>query len=447
MKTIRIGAGAGYAGDRIEPALELAQKGDLDYLVFECLAERTIALGQKQKARDPNLGYNELLAARMRAVLPVCGPKRIRIVTNMGAANPAAAAQVVAAVAQELGLNGLTIAVVEGDDVHTIAAAENVYLETQKQYFQALSARIISANAYTGAEGLMMALAAGADVVIAGRVADPSLFLAIMRHEFGWAADDWVRLGKGTLVGHLLECAGQVSGGYYAQPGINDVPNLAHLGFPLAEVNAAGDAVITKVAGSGGCVTVATCTAQLLYEIHDPERYLTPDVTADFSQVTFTQIGPDRVAVAGASGRPRPPLLKVSVAYADGFIGSGEIAYAGVGALERAQLALSIVQARFDIIGLTPLAARYDLIGVNALHGDAIANVGVPYEVRARVAARCAAAAEAAWVGNEVEALYTNGPAGGGGVMKQVSEVVAIDSAYLPRALVVPRVHCVEVIA
>ncbi len=445
MSTIRIGAGAGYAGDRIEPALELAEKGELDYLVFECLAERTIAIGQKQKRQRPDLGYNELLATRMRAVLPACVAQNIKIVTNMGAANPRAAAEVVADVARSLGIEHLRIAVVEGDDVYALVAAENLYLEGLGQSFNAVNQRIISANAYIGADALVEALAGGADVVIAGRVADPSLFLAIMRHEFGWAADDWTKMGQGTLIGHLLECAGQITGGYYAQPGVRDVPRLAQLGFPLAEVSADGSAVITKVEGSGGCVNVETCTAQLLYEIHDPSRYLTPDVVADFSQVTLTQIGPNRVALAGASGRPQPSMLKVSVGYEDGFIGLGEIAYAGEGAVARGQLALDVVAERFALIGFPAAEVRYDLIGLNALHGQKISACSEPYEVRARVAARCADAATAALVGNEVEALYTNGPAGGGGVSKGVNEVVAIDAAYLSRNLVVPTVTYVEV--
>ena len=197
---------------------------------------------------------------------------------------------------------------------------------------RALGDALVSANAYIGAEPIVLALAAGADVVITGRAADPSLFVAPLVREFGWAVDDWPMLGRGTLVGHLLECAGQITGGYFADPGIKDVPSLDRLGFPLAEVAADGSAVITKVAGSGGAITLATCKEQLLYEVHDPARYVTPDVVADFSGVSLLADGPDRVRVDGATGRARPGLLKVAVGYRDGYIGEGQISYAGAGA-------------------------------------------------------------------------------------------------------------------
>ncbi|ATM96498.1 Protein of uncharacterised function (DUF1446) [Yersinia frederiksenii] len=433
MKKIRIGSGAGYAGDRIEPAVELAEKGDIDYLVFECLAERTIAIGQKQKQQDASKGYNELLIDRMRAVLPICMAKGIRIVTNMGSANPQAAGEAVIAVARELNLPKIKVAVVGGDDVLDTLLSLNLALDEAGGPVLQSGKEILSANAYMGAEGLVQALNDNADVVIAGRVADPSLFLSTMIHAFGWATDDWDRLGKGTCIGHLLECGGQVTGGYYADPGFKDVPNLARLGFPIAEVNAEGDAIITKVAGSGGCVCVDTCKEQLMYEIHRPDRYLTPDVVADFSHVSFTQQDNDVVRVSGATGIARTDTLKVSVGYQDGFIGEGEIAYAGPGAVTRGQLALDIVRERFDICRLELFETRFDLIGVNALHGGQRSQCSEPYEVRARVAARCQSRQEAVKVGNEVETLYTNGPAGGGGVMKSVKEILAMDSTLLPR--------------
>lgn len=444
MKKIRIGSGAGYAGDRIEPAVELAQHGQLDYLVFECLAERTIAIGQKHKQQNPNKGYNELLEARMRAVLPNCQKNGVRILTNMGSANPIAAGHAVMSVAKELGLASFKVAVVTGDDVLSELQQLDLQLDEAGVALSQSGKDIVSANAYMGIEGLVEALESGANMVIAGRVADPSLFLAPMVHEFGWPQDDWSKMGKGTCIGHLLECAGQITGGYFADPGVKDVPNLARLGFPIAEVDEHGDAVITKVAGSGGSVREATCKEQLLYEIHRPDQYLTPDVVADFSQVTFQQLGEDRVAVSGASGTARTATLKVSVGYSDGFIGEGEISYAGPNAVARGQLALDIVRERFALCGFEPLEARYDLIGVNALHGATRSANHEPYEVRARVAVRCATAAEAVLAGNEVETLYTNGPAGGGGVMKAVKEVLAMDSALIPRAQVHATITLLE---
>lgn len=445
MKTIRIGSGAGYAGDRIEPAVELAEKGDLDYLVFECLAERTIAIGQKQKQQDPNKGYNELLEARIRAVLPLCHAKGVRIISNMGSANPIAAGKAVLNVAQQLGLKRLKVAVVTGDEVLSRIQSMDLTLDEAGLPVSRFDKPLLSANAYLGTAGLLEALNAGADVVIAGRVADPSLFLAPMMHAFNWAADDWHRLGMGTCTGHLLECAGQITGGYYADPGVKDVPDLARLGFPLAEVNEDGSAIITKVSGSGGRVTEDTCKEQLLYEIHQPDRYLTPDVVADFSHVRFTQCGPDAVQVTGATGSPRTESLKVSVGYQDGFIGEGEISYAGPGAVSRGRLALDIVRERFTLCHFTAQETRFDLIGVNALHGETRGHYSDPYEVRARVAARCATREQAVNVGNEVETLYTNGPAGGGGVMKSVKEILAMDSTLIPRQCVQHQVTVLEI--
>ncbi|MBR9973487.1 acyclic terpene utilization AtuA family protein [Magnetospirillum sulfuroxidans] len=443
MKKIRIGTGAGYSGDRIEPAVELAQKGDIQYLVFECLAERTIAIAQQAKLRDPQLGYDPLLAARMRAVLPACRQNNVRIITNMGAANPEAAARHVARIAAELGLPALRIAVIGGDDVRARILADDLRLDESGQGARAMENSIVSANAYLGATPLVEALAQGAEVVICGRVADPSLFLAPMIHEFGWAADDWPRLGQGIVIGHLMECAGQVTGGYFADPGVKDVADLARLGFPIAEVDESGTAIITKVAGSGGAVTIATCSEQLLYEIHDPSRYLTPDVTADFTKVRLRQVGPDRVEVSGGHGAPRPETLKVSVGYLDGFHGEGQISYGGPGAVARGRLALDIVAERLKLVGVPTEEVRFDLIGVDSLYGATLP-AGEPAEVRVRVAARTRTQSDAVLVANEVETLYTNGPAGGGGATKAVKEIVAMDSTLIPRHLVETTVTLLE---
>ncbi len=440
----RIGAGAGYSGDRIEPALELAEQGRLQYLVFECLAERTIALAQQERLRDPARGFDPLLVERFETVLPACIGNRVRIVTNMGAANPAGAAEAVARIARRLGAR-LTIAIVEGDDVRDAIVAADARLDEMGTTVSGCGKAIVSANAYLGADAIVEALAGGADVVITGRVADPSLFLAPMIHEFGWAFDDWQRLGRGTAVGHLLECAGQLTGGYFADPGFKDVPDLARLGFPLAEVGEDGGAVLTKVEGLGGRITTATCKEQLLYELHRPDRYLTPDVTADFSGVRFRDVGPDRIEVRGASGAARPERLKVSVGYSDGFIGEGQILYAGAGCAARGRLAIEIVQARLALRRIQPEEIRFDCIGLDAiLRGSRPAAVE-PAEVRVRVAARCRTADMATAIANEVETLYTNGPAAGGGVTKTVKPVLAMDSTSLPRSLVVPSHTLLEV--
>jgi hypothetical protein len=352
MTVFRIGSGAGYSGDRIDPARDLAERGQLDALVFECLAERTISLAQLRRSADPDAGFDPLLEARMRAVLPACVAQGVTIITNMGAANPLAAGKAVLDVARELGLSRLRVAVVTGDDVLPWMLAHDVPLMDSDQSVRSLDGRLISANAYLGADALLPALQASADVVITGRVADPALFLAPLMFHFGWALDDWQRLGQGIVVGHLLECAAQVSGGYIADPGFVDMcPGWTRWAFRWPRCRPMARCVITKLAGTGGRVDRLTCTAQLLYELEDPGRYLQPDVTAEFSGVHLTEVGPDRVQVEGASGHPRPDQLKVTLGYRDGFIGEGQISYAGPGARARGELALSVLERRLQHLG------------------------------------------------------------------------------------------------
>jgi hypothetical protein len=445
MRTIRIGSGAGYSGDRIEPAVELAEKGDIQYLVFECLGERTVALAQQARLKNPESGFDPLLEERMRAVLPICAAKGIKIVTNMGAANPLAAARKTAAVARSLGLASLKVAAVLGDDVLEACKQRDLPVMEFDGTIGQLGNRLISANAYLGAEPIVEALRGGADVVITGRASDPALFLAPIIHAFDWPMDDWNLLGKGIVAGHLLECAGQVTGGYFADPDFKDVSDLARLGFPVGEVGEDGSLVITKVEGSGGAVTAQTCKEQLLYEVHDPTRYIQPDVIADFSAVTVEEIGKDRVRIGGGGGRERPATLKVSVGYVDSFIGEGQMSYAGPGALARGRLALDIVRERLRLTGVATGELRFDLIGVDSLHGAQVsAKANEPYEVRVRVTGRTENLREAIRIGNEVETLYTNGPAGGGGAFKSARDVVGVASVLLPRELAKPQVQFVE---
>ncbi len=431
---IRIGCGAGFSGDRLEPALILAEKGELDYLVLECLAERTIALAQKRKQQDPAHGYDPLLERRMEGLLPLIKKKNIRLITNMGAANPVAAAERICAIAKRLHLS-ITVAAVIGDDVFGLLNGEETALETRKPL--STSGPLISANAYMGAEAILPALQSGAEVIITGRVADPSLFVAPLVHEFGWSLTDYNQMGQATVIGHLMECAGQLTGGYFADPGKKDIPDLAHLGHPFVDVTPDGKAVFGKVAGTGGALRLATAKEQLLYEVMDPGQYFTPDVIADFTHVKLRQIGLDQIEATGGRGHDRPDQLKVSVGYLAGFIGEGEISYAGTNALGRAQLAGAVVgeRLRHRFADL-----RVDYIGSTSLHRHSPEDWPEPYEIRLRVAGKAATAPEAALVGEEVEALYTNGPAGGGGARKYIHEVVGIVSTLLPREKVKPIV-------
>ncbi|MCI2417046.1 DUF1446 domain-containing protein [Saccharopolyspora sp. K220] len=429
---MRIGSGAGFAGDRIEPAVDLAARAGLDDLVLECLAERTIALGQQRRLRDPALGYDPRLRARFERLLPVATEHGVRLVTNMGAANPLAAGAVTRDLLVELGLRG-KIAVVTGDDVLDRLDLRLPALEDGIALAE--HGEVVSANAYLGADALLPALDTGANVVLSGRVADPSLFVAPLAHRFGWELDDWPRVAAGTLVGHVLECAGQVTGGYFADPGVQDVPNLAELGFPFADVEPDGAAVVGKLAGSGGVVSTATVREQLLYEVTDPTGYRTPDVVLDFRAVQAERVGDDRVRISGAAGRARPAELKVSVGYRAGYRAECGISYAGPNAARRARLAADVVTTRLRGTGLR---IRADVLG-------ALGDSGEPTdECRLRVAAMAPDPESADVVCHEVEALYTNGPAGGGGVRTDVREVIGIVSAFLPRADVEFRVTVLE---
>lgn len=436
MDSIRIGCGAGYAGDRWEPALECVERGDINYLVYETLAERTIALGQLEKLRDPTSGFNPMLAPRLKLVLRAAMDRGVRIVSNMGAANPLAAGEAVLRVARELGITQLKVAVVLGDDVTERVREIDASLMENGEPLDTIKPLMVSANAYLGADAVAAGLATGADVVITGRVADPSLFVGCMLDGLQWRDDDYSVLGQATVAGHLMECAGQITGGYFADPGFKDVQGLARLGFPICEMHANGDAFITKPEGSGGAVTRATCKEQLLYEVHDPAQYVTPDCVADFTGVKFSERAPDQVAFSGGHAARRTPTYKVSVGYRAGYVGEGHMAYAGPGALERAQLAGDIVRERLMLRGITLEELRVDLIGHTALHAAASQPQHAPYEVRLRVSGRAQNRADAAAVGEEVQTLYTNGPYGGASDFMQVKAVVGVRSILLDRSQV-----------
>ena len=443
---VRIAACAGYSGDRIDPAAYVLRHGNVSYGVFECLAERTIALAVQRLRKDSRSGYDPLLKQRMEAVLPICKRRGIKLITNMGAANPLEAARVVRTVASTCNASDLEVMAVVGDNV--IGNIDR-YMDAQlmedqdpgkpKQRVRDLQG-IISANAYLGAEGIIKALDKGADIVITGRVADPSLFLAPLMFELGWRSEDYPILGKGLVVGHLLECGAQVSGGYFDDgSGRKHVPNLWNVGFPIAEVSADGRIVITKAKGTGGAITKKTCTEQLLYEIHNPAAYITPDAVADFSRVDFTELAPNRILVTGATAKERTDTLKVSIGYSDCYIGEGEISYNGANAIERALMAKDIVTRRLKKLNVHIVEgprAEINGIDVAELHGDPASLTSISRLLRGarlRISARTKTVDAARRIGEEVESLYTNGPAGGGGARKSTDETVSIASILIPR--------------
>lgn len=431
---LRIGCAAGFSGDRTDaagPVVDaLIAAGGPAVLMFETLAERTLALAQLARRADPQAGYEPLLDELLRPVLQRCLAHGIRIVSNFGAANPMGAARRVQQLAAELGARPPRVAVVQGDDV----LADRALLQAA-----GVDARqAVSANAYIGAEAIAQALREGADVVVCGRVADPSLALGPALAHFGWAMDDWDRLAAATMAGHLLECGAQVTGGYFADPGYKDVPDLANVGFPIAEIHADGSCIIGKPGGTGGRIDRHTVTEQLLYEVHDPAAYVTPDVIADLTHVQLDEVGPHRVRLSGVTGHPRPPQLKVNVCHENGWLAEGEISYAGVRAEDRARLAAQVLRKRLAGLG----TMRVDLIGVASAFADdegrwldtlSPADSREARDVRLRVALSHADRRCAERLVREVTALYTCGPAGGGGVRTQLRPRLATVSCLVPR--------------
>jgi len=438
---LRIGVGAGFADDRIAPAMDMAERGSVDWLVFECLAERTVGRENLTRQKNPEKGYNPWLEQRMEAVLPNCLENRIRIVTNMGAANPSGAARATRRLAADMGLGDVACAVVQGDDVaDLIRTMPALALLESGEPLESILPRMASANAYLGADAICQALSAGTPVTVTGRVSDPSLFLAPAMYHYGWSYDDWPKLAQGTVAGHLLECSAQLTGGCFADPGKKDVPGLARLGYPIAEIDADGGLVVTKLEDTGGRIDVATCSEQILYEMHDPSAYITPDCVLDITGVTLTDEAPHRVRVAGTLARPRTDSYKVTVGYFDGYIGEGQVSYAGINAVGRARLAAEVVQERLQLRGFQYPEMRVDLIGMSSLHGMKD-DRPEPYEVRLRIAARTDDRKAAEAVGFEVRAMHVNGPAGGGGGSDpSVREILAVQSLLLDRKLVQPEV-------
>ncbi len=448
-----IGCGAGFAGDRLDAALPVAEalaaSGKPACLIYETLAERTLALAQLRRRQDPEGGYLANLAELLAPVLPLCVRHRIPIIGNFGSANPVAAARRVVELAKMLGCGSIRVVAVTGDDLLArISPAELLQMPFHPPMTIAPEA-LVSANVYLGAEGIARALAMGADVVVTGRVADPALALGPLLHHFGWRRDDWNLVAAGVLAGHLLECGAQVTGGYFADPGVKEVPDLARVGYPIAEVGAAGDILITKPEGTGGIVSERTVKEQMLYEIHDPSVYLTPDVVLDLSAVRVTQAGDNKVLVQGAQGKPRPATLKGTVCFDGGWMGEGEISYAGPHCRERGLLAIDVLKARLNMLDLA-LDSHFDLIGVASIFNDGqgqwLERVDVREvpEVRVRMAVSGVDRRRVERAMQEVEALYTAGPAGGGGVRTTVTPLMNSTSVYIDRSAFDAQVAMLE---
>lgn len=418
-KEIRLGAGSGFWGDALDPAVELLQKGNLDYLSMDYLAELTMALLQRMRMKDPDAGFVPDLVAHMRELLPLARQNGTRIICNGGGSNPPAAGEAIRELARELGLKGTRIAVVTGDgildrlDELTGSGWELRNLDTGATDFAAIRERVVAANVYTGCEGIVEALAKGADVVITGRVSDNALYVGPIMHELGldFSAENADLIAAAITVGHVVECAGAVTGGMSSR--FDEMADMGRVGFPIVEFAEDGTATITKVEGSGGRVDQFTVKEHLVYEIGDPSRYLMPDGVADFTRLTLEETGRDRVRISNMGGSGRPETLKLVVGYEDGWIGEGMLFFPWPNALGRAEKAKQTLRERFDRLGLVADEIQFDLVGVNMLHGPAAPPPDYdPAEVGLRVAVHTDSRAEADKVRRACAQLWIMGPGG-----------------------------------
>lgn len=453
MKKVRLGSGSAYWGDMLEPAVELVEKGGIDYIGFDHLAELTMSILQRVKAKDPSKGYIPDIIPWMKAILPAAYQRGIKVVTNAGGVNPEAAADEVINLAGSLGLRGLKIGVVLGDDIYgrlddfRAKGIKFKNLDTGEEDIDRIKDRIVAANVYIGADSIVEALKAGAHVVITGRVSDNAVFVGPLMYEFRWEYSEpyWNKIGAAVTVGHIIECAENVSGGLTNR--WKEMPHLARVGFPIAEVDENGDAVITKVPGSGGKVNEWTVKEQLVYEINDPANYIMPDAIANFTSLQVKELGPDRVLVTDMSGKPRPERLKVQIGYQDGWIGEGHILLPWPDALEKARRCEEIVRERFEIVGLDAQEVRFDYIGVNTLHGNVAPEVqGDLNEVGLRIVARTRTREEADKIRREATHLWTLGGIGAAfGVPFAPRPVISLWPTLVPREEVPTRLIMKEV--
>lgn len=445
VTSVRIGAGQGFYGDTADGAVDVARHGDVRYICFDALAELTMAILQKDRMRNPEGGYTRDLPVFMRRLLPLARESGIRLITNAGGMNPLGAAAAVRAVARELGMGDLRVGVVTGDDLTSrldelTAAGAALRNADTGEAFETVRSRVVFAVAYLGAAPIVEALARGADVVVTGRVADASLFVAPMVHELGWTFDDYDRIAAGVVLGHLMECSGQATGGNYSGDWWN-VPDLDRVGYPVCEMRADGSALLTKPAGTGGRVTVDTVKEQLLYEVLDPRSYLNPDVVADFTSVRLDDVAPDTVLVSGVRGAPRPQTLKLIAGYLDGWMGTAMLGYSWPDAEAKARRAAELIDRLAHRAGLEPLETLVEVVGIDSLHGDA-APPQDANEVTLRVAARFATEEEAARFPRVAMPLALNGLPfiGGAGGPGGPRALLGVWPAAIARELVEPGV-------
>lgn len=447
---VRIGNGQGFWGDSPDAAVNLLMAGQLDYLGLDYLAEVTLSIMMRQRLRDPSKGYATDFLTFLRRALPEIVAGQVKVVTNAGGLNPTACREEVLKLARELGFTGLRVGVIEGDDLLPRlgelcqAGHHLVHLETGEQLCQVEHNKVLSANAYLGARPVAEALRQGAQIVLAGRITDTALVLGPLVHEFGWAADDWDRLAAGTIAGHLIECGAQVTGGNFSRWW--EVPALWNVGYPIVECHEDGTFVVTKPVGSGGLVSTETVAEQLLYEMGDPSRYITPDCVADFASVRLEQVGPDRVRVTGARGGPATTTYKVSASFHDSFKAVGQLVVSGPRAVEKAQLCADIVWRRLARAGVTfpPEDRVVELLGTGVCHPGLVPPPADPPEVVLRLGVRAKDRAAVARFTLELAPLITSGPPGVTGFASgrpKVQEVIAYWPALVAKEAVDPHLR------
>jgi len=454
MKKIRLGCGSASWGDMLDPAVELVEKGEIDYLGFDHLAELTMSILQRMKNKDPKRGYIPDFIPWMEAILPKAKQKGIRMCTNAGGANPEQAAKDVLLLAKKLGLSGLKVGVVTGDDVfHRLEefrkrGVKLPNLDTGEEDIDSIYDRIVAAHVYIGSESIVEALSKGAELVITGRASDNAMYVGPMVYELGWKMDDWEKMGTAVTVGHIIECSAGCAGGM--SNFWKEIKEPWRVAFPIAEMYQDGRAIITKADGSGRMVTEWTVKEHLVYEIHDPKKYLMPDATADFSKIRVREVAKDRVEVTGIGGTKRPDNLKLTIGYKDGWIGESEISVCWPDAYEKAKFCEEFLRGRFKARNLSIEDVRFDYIGINSIHGPLSKmpeNRQDINEVRVRVAAKTKTKEDANQVRREVTHLWTHGPVGTTAVISPPPprEVIGLWPTLVPRELVPTKCEMMEV--
>ena len=449
-----MGCGSASWGDMLDPAVELAEKGEVQYIGFDHLAELTMSILQRMKNKDPQRGYIPDLIPWMKKLLPIARDKGIRMLTNAGGANVSSAGKAVSALASELGYKGMKLGLVFGDDIlEQLSDFRNEgvkfsNLETGEEDIDSIIDRIVSANVYIGSEGQIQALQSGADVIITGRATDNSVYVAPMVHELGWSLDEWDKMAAAVTIGHIIECSAGCAGGM--SNFWKEIKEPWRVAFPIAEIQENGDAIITKTPGSGRMVTEWTVKEHLVYEVHDPQNYLMADAIADFSNIRLETVGPDQVKVSGFRGKPRPETLKLCLGYTDGWLGESEISVCWPDAYEKAQFCESFLRGRFKALEIPIVESRFDYIGLNSIHGPLAklpSDLKEVNEVRVRVAVKTTSRQFANQVRREVTHLWTHGPVGTTAVISPPPprEIISLWPTLIPRELVHESVEIIEV--